>query len=269
MFVTTCEDKTIRFWDLENKRQKNYIKIEEDIKPTSSTFSINEDIFAVGFNTGNIKFYSSLDFHLERELVERKFPINVIKYSKDDKLVAFATNDERGNNIIDIYYTSSYNKYGTLTGAQKQINGFDWSSDGKYIACYSHEKECRIFSVIDKFMISNYNDVDNQEWYTWSISYGWPLKGYYDNKENKAPIYSCERFKLKNDSNFIIATGGYDGGVRLYKYPIANKSQRYIKNIIEHGDKITNVKFGKVGEYEILITSGSDGCLIAWKIEQI
>ena len=269
MFVTTCEDKTIRFWDLENKRQNNYIKIDEDMKPTFSTFSINEDIFAVGFNSGIIKFYSSLDFHLERELRERKSPINVIKYSKDDQLVAFATNDEKGNNIIDIYFTSSYNKYGTLTGAQKQINGFDWSEDGKYIVSYSHEKECRIFSVFDKFMISRYSDVDNKEWHTWTLSYGWPLKGYYDNKENKTSIYSCERFKLRNDSTYIIATGDYDGGVRLYKYPIANKSQRYIKNIIEHGNKITNVKFGKVGAYDILITSGSDGCLIAWKIEQI
>ena len=98
------------------------------------------------------------------------------------------------------------------------------SVDGKYIVCYSHQKEYRIFSVIDKYMISTYSDVDNKEWYTWTISYGSPLKRYYHNKENNAPIYSCERFKLKNDSNYIIATGDYDGGVRLYKYPIANKS---------------------------------------------
>ena len=269
LFVTTSEDKTIRFWNLETKKQNNFILIDEDIKPTSSTFSINEDYFAVGFNTGIVKFYLTSNFHVEKELRERKNQIYEIKYSKEDNLIAFSTKDERGNNIIDIYFTNSYNKFCTLNGAQNIINGLDWSDDGKYIVSFSHEKECRIFSVFDKFMISNYSDVDYKDWNTWTISYGWPLKGYYDSKEGKTPIYSCERFKLRNDANYVIAIGDYNGSVKIYKYPIANKDQRYINNIIEHGKRITNVKYGKVGNKDILMTSGSDGCLIAWIIEQI
>ena len=57
--------------------------------------------------------------------------------------------------------------------------------------------------------------------------------------------------------------------VKLYKYPITNKDQRYITNIIGHGNKITNVRFGKIENKNILFTSSSDDCLIAWEIEQV
>ena len=270
MFITTSEDKTIRFWNLETKRQSNFIKINEDIKPTCSTISRSENYLAIGFNSGNIKFYSTLDFQIGKDLKERTDPITAIKFSKDDDLIACATKDERGNNVIDIYFTSSYNKFGTLKGAQNTINGLDWSEDGKYIVCFSHEKECRVFSVIDKFMISQYSDIDFKEWNTWTNGYGWPLRGYYDSKEGNVPIYACERFKLnEDDDNYIIAVGDYNGHIKLYKYPIVNKDQKYIDNIIEHGKKVTNVKFGKVGNKYILFTSGADGCLIAWEIQKI
>ena len=269
LFVTTCEDKTIRFWDLENKKQNNFFKINEDIKPTSSTFSIDESKFVVGFETGMIRFYSTIDFHIEKELRERLFPITVIKYSKDNDLFACASKDERQNNIIDIYFSKSYNKYCTLTGEIKEIKGLDWSEDGKHIAAFSLEKECRIFSVVDKFMISDYSSVDFKEWHTWSLGYGWPLKGYYDTQKGIFPICACERFKFSENSNYFIAIGNFAGCVQLYKYPIANKNQKYISNIIEHGKRITHIKFGKIENKDILITAGSDGLLIAWEIEQI
>ena len=270
MFVTTCEDKTIRFWDLEKKKQNNFILIdEEDLIPTSSTFSNKEDYLVVGFNTGAIRFYSTPNNILKKEIKERTSPITAIKFYKDDNKLACATKDERGNPIIDLYINDTFYKYCTLTGAQNQIDGLDWSDDGEYIVTFSHKRECRIFSFIDKFMISNYSDVDYKEWCTWTIGYGWPLKGYYNSNEDNAPIIACERFKLHNESNYVIAIGDHNGCVKLYKYPIASKSQKCITNIIEHGKKVTNVRFGKVETKNILFTSGSDECLIAWEIEEI
>ena len=269
LFVSTSEDKTIRFWDLENKKQKSFIKIEEDIKPTTSSFSKQENIFAVGFNTGIIRFYSTSDFHVEKELKESNNSISAIKYSKDDDLIACATKDDNGNNIIDLFKTDSFYHYGTLHGAQKQIDGLDWSENSKFLVSFSHEKECRVFSIVDKHMISQYSDVDYLEWNTWTIAYGWPLKGYYKSKEGKIPIYACERFKLNKEDNYVIGIGDYNGCVKLYKYPIANKEQRCITNVTEHGQKITNIRFGKIENKNLLFTSSSDGCLIAWEIEQI
>ncbi len=269
MFVTTSEDKTIRFWDLNNKTQYNFIKINEDIKPTAASFSIKEDIFAVGFNNGIIRFYLTTDFHMEREIKGGNGSINAIKYSKDDDLIAYTTQDEKGNNVIEIYKTNTFYHYGTLKGAQTKINGLDWSDDCKYIASFSHEGECRIFSVYDKYMISDYSLVDFKEWNSWTLAYGWPLKGYYNSKEGETPIYACERFKLDNEEKYVIAIGDYHGNVKLYKYPITNKDQRYITNIIGHGNKITNVRFGKIENKNILFTSSSDECLIAWQIEQV
>jgi WD40 repeat protein len=267
MFITTCEDKTIRLWNLETKKQNDFIILNEDIKPTCSALSINEEIFAVGFDSGLIKFYSTQDFRVEKEIKESSSPITAIKYSKNYEKFACATQDVKENYIIDIYDSMTYNKERTLLGAQNQINGLDWSKDGKYIVSFSHEKECRIFNVQEKTMISQYSDVDFKEWDTWTICYGWPLKGYYDSKEGKVPIYTCERFKLSENENDIIAVGDCEGRIKLFKYPIINKDQKYISNIIEHGKRATNIKFGKIKNKNIIVSSGSDGCLIAWVIE--
>ena len=273
MFVTTCEDKTIRFWDLENKKQINYIQTEiEDYTPTSSTFSYKEDYLLVGFSAGIIRFYSIPNFNEDKskEIKVSNFPITVIKYYKDDNKLACATKDVKGNAVIDIFINNNKDKYCSIVGAQNEIDGLDWSDDGNYIVSFSHNRECRIFSLIDKKMISDYSEVDYKEWLTWTIGYGWPLKGYYNSKEDNAPIIACEKFKLNDeDTNYVIAIGDYNGCVKLYKYPIADKSQKYISNIIEHGNKVSNVRFGRIGNKNILLTSGGDECLIAWEIEQI
>ena len=276
IFVTTCEDKTIRFWDLDNKKQSTFILIDEDMKPTASAFSNQGDFFVVGFNNGNIRLYStSPSIQTKKDIKEkdRTNPITVMKYSKDDDLLACATKDEKGNNIIDVYFASSFNKYCTFIGAQNQIDGLDWTEKGDFIVSFSHEKECRIFSINYKMMITDYNnekyDIGYQEWNTFTICYGWLLKGYYDSKDGDVPIYACERFKIDQNGNYVIAIGDYNGNAKIYKFPIIDKNQKSIGNAINHGRKVTHVKFGKVGMKDILMTSGSDGCLITWKIEEI
>ena len=160
-------------------------------------------------------------------------------------------------------------KYCTLVGAQNNIDGIDWSEDSKYIVTFSHDKECRIFSLIDKFMISRYSDVDNYEWNSWTLGYGWALKGYYDGIYGNIPIYSSERFKLDNEEIYNIAIGDMNGSVKLFKFPIANKDQKDVSNFNYHVKKITHMKFGNINNNYILFTSSSDGCLIAWEIRKI
>ena len=266
-FVTTGKDKTIRFWDPKSKRQIKLIKLEDDAIPTSASFTINEDNFIVGFDSGNIKQLSGINFSIKKSIKERKDQINVIKCSKNE-LIACSTKDLKGNNVIDVYF-NSMKKYCTLVGAQNNIDGIDWSEDSKYIVTFSHDKECRIFSLIDKFMISRYSDVDNYEWNSWTLGYGWALKGYYDGIYGNIPIYSSERFKLDNEEIYNIAIGDMNGSVKLFKFPIANKDQKDVSNFNYHVKKITHMKFGNINNNYILFTSSSDGCLIAWEIRKI
>ena len=268
-FVTTSEDKTIRFWNIFNKSQDNFIFIKDDMKPTASNFSNQENIFVVGFDTGKMRFYSAdktCKMIREFQMDKRKNPITVIKYNDRDTLLACATKNEKGNNVIDIYFWDSLNLYASITGSQNQINGLDWSKNGNFIVAYSHQKECRVFSILEKCMISEYEKVDYKEWYSWTLGYGWPLTGYYDAVD--IPIYSCERFYIVYRNN-IIVIGDFNGAVKFYKYPIIYKEQKSIKHDVEHGKKVTNVKYGNVGIKNIILTSSSDGCLIAWEIESI
>ena len=219
-----------------------------------------------------MKNYSLLDtgndISLTKSKKERNKKINVLKCSKND-LIACATQDEKGNNIIDVYFTS-LNKFYTLTGAQNQIDGLDWSEDSKYLVTFSHQKECRVFSVLDnKYMISDYSLIDNYKWNSWTLGYGWMLKGYYDGKYGNVPIYVSERFKLDKDEIYNIAIGDINGGIKLFKFPIINKEQKAVTNFNYHAQKVINMKFGNVNNKYILLTSSSDGCLIAWEIWKI
>ena len=269
LFVTTSEDKTIRFWNTFIKIQDKFIYINEEMKPTASNFSNKGSILVIGFDTGKLRFYSTDNIKTmikEFQMDNRKSPITVIKYNEQDTLLACATTDEKGNNVIDIYFWDSLNLYASIIGAKNQINGLDWSKDGHFLVAYSHQKECNVFNILDKSMITEYEEVDYKEWYSWTLGYGWPLKGYYEAID--IPIYSCERFYVIYGKN-IIVIGDINGAVKLFKYPIIDKEQQCIKPDLEHGKKITNVKYGKVGVKHIILTSSSDGCLIAWKIESI
>ena len=268
LFVTTGKDKTIRFWDPKAKKQKKLIYLENDSYPTCSDFSSDEKLFIVGYDSGNVEVYSGNDISLITSKKERNKKINVLKCAKND-LIACATTDEKGNNIIDVYFTS-LNKFCTLTGAQNQIDGLDWSEDSKYLVTFSHEKECRVFSVLDdKYMISDYACIDNYKWNSWTLGYGWMLKGYYDGKYGNVPIYVSDRFKLDKDEIYNIAIGDINGGIKLFKFPIINKEQKAVTNFNYHAKTVINMKFGNVNNKYILLTSSSDGCLIAWEIWKI
>ena len=268
LFVTTGKDRTIRFWNSKEKTQTKFFKLEDDSKPTSAAFSFKEDKFIVGFDSGDIKFFDAINFSVIDKIKERNNTINVIKCSNTD-LVACATNDEKGNHVIDVYFIESKNKYCTLRGAQNNIDGIDWSEDGKYLVSFSHNKECRIFNIAGKYMMSIYSELNNLKWNSWSLGYGWPLKGYYDGNYGKIPIYTSERFKLDNEEIFNIAIGDNTGSIKLFKFPIFSKDQKAVTNYNYHAKEITHMKFGSIDGKYILISSSSDGVLIAWEIKKI
>ena len=268
LFVTTGKDRTIRFWNPKEKIQTKLIKLEEDSKPTSAAFSFNEDTFIVGFDSGNIYFYNAKNFSLVNEIKGKNNKINVVKCSNND-LAACATIDEKGNNVIDIYFIDSTKKYCSLKGAQNNIDGIDWSENSKYLVSFSHNKECRIFNLSGKYMMSIYSDINNLKWNSWSLGYGWLLKGYYDGNYGKIPIYTSERFKLDNEEMFNIAIGDVTGSIKLFKFPIFSKDQKAVTNFNYHTKEITHMKFGIIDGKYILISSSSDGVLIAWEIKKI
>ncbi len=111
LFITTSEDSTIRFWNYKENRQENFLKVnienpsdqkdKFELKPTAADISKNEDTLAIGLNTGSIRFYYTKDFKILKEINERKSNINVIKYSKDGKYIACASNTGMGE-CLDI-----------------------------------------------------------------------------------------------------------------------------------------------------------------------
>ena len=113
--------------------------------------SFDENLFVVGYDSGNIEIYSGKDISLIKSINERKSRINVIKCSKNN-LIACATQDEKANNIIDVYFTS-LNKFCTLLGAQNKIDGLDWSEDSKYLVTFKTNGSSSVGGVTNQVSI--------------------------------------------------------------------------------------------------------------------
>lgn len=70
-----------------------------------------------------------------------------------------------------------------------------------------------------------------------------------------------------NDPNWnLIATGGTDQKVKIFKYPVLVPKQKY-KEYIGHSSHITRVRFSEDEDY-LLSTGGNDRTSLLWEVER-
>ena len=171
------------------------------------------------------------------------------------------------NKILEIIKNSSNSLLYTIKGQNDSITKIDWSYDNQYIACVSQNNEVQIYSSKKGVLITKIDVVKNEEWKTWTRTFGWALNGYYEKGNSK--ITSCERYNKKMKNHQIIAIGNEKGEVRIYKYPVLSEEQEYCNGDYNHGDIVSNVKFALTNSDEngILFTSGNDGCIYKWILE--
>jgi microtubule-associated protein-like 6 len=278
LFISISEDCTIRIWNINENKQEKFIKLEEvkvdkssnisEKKPKSADLSPNEEELIIGFSNGNIKKYSTNNFNETHKMSFNNNPISSIKYSPDGSLIALGTKDNDSNAfVLEIIKNSSNSLLYTIKGQNDSITKIDWSYDNQYIACVSQNNEVQIYSSKKGVLITKIDVVKNEEWKTWTRTFGWALNGYYEKGNSK--ITSCERYNKKMKNNKIIAIGNEKGEVRIYKYPVLSEEQEYCNGDYNHGDIVSNVKFALTNSDEngILFTSGNDGCIYKWILE--
>ncbi len=273
LMITTGNDCTIRFWNIDQNKQENYLKLQNEIdnseklNPTASDLSPNEEVLIVGFSSGNITTYKTKDFSVSNNMQFRQKPISIIKYSPDGHLIAAGSISETGKFTLDIINNLSHSLVHSFEDQQDLITRIDWSQDSQYISCSSQNEEVEIYNVKKKVKLDKTDVVKNEEWNTWTQNFGWPLSGYYNSGGSK--IIACERYEKTMKGDKIIAIGNENGEVRIYKYPILGEQQQFSIGDINHADKVSNVKFALTnsGEKGILFTSGNDGCLYKWDLQ--
>ena len=279
-FVTISEDCTVRFWDDRIEKQNFFLRLNEqqklnkrdlikdNLKPTALTFSKDEETLVIGFYSGIVRFYSTDKFQIIHEILYRKKPITSLKYSNNNQLISIASMNISGKNVIDIYKSNNYKKEYTFI-AENIINNFEWSKDDKILAASSKEKKIYFYDVNDKKKIDDFL-INIDEWNNWSLTFGLPLIGYYESKENRnSKIEVCEKFEEKFHDSNIIAVGDDKGYIKIYKYPVLDNSYGCVVTDIPHSGKVSGLRFLPIvllkGE-TMLNSIGSDGCIYKWKI---
>ena len=265
VFLTTCEDGTLRFWNYEDNKQKDFLRFDNEdgvFKPTSVTLSPNEEKLFIGFSNGMIRVYAVKEFSLVKEFSFRKNPITILKVTSDGKFIACATTDETDVNVIDILNADDYSLLTTLKGQAGAFTGLDWSKDTTYIASSSLDGEMRIFHAKKGVMVNNYEDLKNIEWDSYSRTYGWPVMGYYDSGAERLTAVQLSEKKI--ESNKVLALGNETGEIRVYNYPILAANNRFIKGDVCHAGKVTCVQFSD--KQDVLFTAGSEGIIYKWDI---
>ena len=265
VFLTTCEDGTLRFWNYEDNKQKDFLRFDNEdgvFKPTSVTLSPNEEKLFIGFSNGMIRVYAVKEFSLVKEFSFRKNPITILKVTSDGKFIACATTDETDVNVIDILNADDYSLLTTLKGQAGAFTGLDWSKDTTYIASSSLDGEMRIFHAKKGVMVNNYEDLKNIEWDSYSRTYGWPVMGYYDSGAERLTAVQLSEKKI--ESNKVLALGNETGEIRVYNYPILAANNRFIKGDVCHAGKVTCVQFSD--QQDVLFTAGSEGIIYKWDI---
>jgi len=272
LFITSCEDGTVRFWNCNENKLENYLKLDknektnEEMKPTSIALSNNENILVVGFNIGNINLYNTNNFELRKEIKDNKKPITSIKYSPNSSYLAVGTSDNNDISMVKIYNSNTYELITRLIGQNGPIINIDFSMDSQYISTSSEFGELRIFSITKAVEITKYDKFKEEEWDSWTRIFGWPLLGYYDSKVGK--ITSCERYEKKVGNERIIAIGEEGGSIKIYKYPVIAPNQTPVIGEITHGENVNHLKFAIKNKNEdiVLMSSSSDGVLYKWII---
>jgi WD40 repeat protein len=272
LFITSCEDGTIRFWNCNDNKIENYLRFDnneknENLKPTCITLNNNENLLVIGFNLGNIKFYNTNNFELTKEIKDSDKPINSLKYSPNSSYLAVGTLDNKDIAVIKIYNSNTYQLITRLMGQNGPIINMDFSMDSQYISSSSELGEFRVFSVTKGVEINKYDKFKDEEWNSWSRIYGWPLMGYYDSNVGK--ITSCERYEKKIKNDRIIAIGEESGNVKIYKYPIVAPNQMPLTAENNHSGKVSHLKFSiKNTNEDIVLMTSSDGVLYKWNISK-
>ena len=100
------------------------------------------------------------------------------------------------------------------------------------------------------------------QWASWTIPYGWPVKGLWPEGEAVPDVQAVDRCQ----DGTLLATGDAHGRVRVLNYPCASEAggAAWVSGK-GHASNVTNARFTSDNEYLITV-GGTDRCVLQWKV---
>lgn len=125
-------------------------------------------------------------------------------------------------------------------GFSSALLHLDWSKDGSNIVSVSQAYELKFARVdedaSDKADVAA-TSMRNTEWATWTCKFGFPVQGIWQDVD-----YSNINTVCASPSRQLLATGGDDQVIRLFKYPVVVPKQKN-KGYVGHASHVTRVRF--------------------------
>ena len=146
--ATASDDKTVRLWDLQQKRILKCRQLSASIR--SCAFSVDAKQLACGLSDGKLVI---LNVEGEMKVVHEtkdKFTevLHEMKYSPDGKYLAVGSNDT----TVYILSTQNYQKVvAKFTKNSSSITHLDWSKDSRFVLTNAADGANLVFQADSKF----------------------------------------------------------------------------------------------------------------------
>ena len=253
-FVTAGDDKTLRVYDMYQRRQIAVRNIGS--RARSAAYSPDGKYVAVGFFAGGfIVFETSTG----NELVAKKHrreEISDVKFSPDGRWLAVGSHD----NFVDIYdCTRRYKRVGVCKGHSSYITHLDWSEDSRYLQSNSGDYELLFWEVPGCEQVRFPTALKDTKWDTWTSTLGWPVQGIWPKHADGTDVNAA----CRSADGEVVATADDFGLVKLFRYPSDVGRADYL-GYLGHAAHVTNCRFSYNDEF-LITTGGSDRCAFQWR----
>ncbi|XP_033122529.1 echinoderm microtubule-associated protein-like 6 [Anneissia japonica] len=256
MFASASDDKTIRIWDIQNKKMAYLAKLGAAAR--SICYSPDGEMVAVGLKNGEFMVVVAATLKVWGKKRDRNKTITDIKFSPDGKHLAIGS-DDGCVDFYDLTQGPSLNRVGFCKGIPSFVFQLDFSADGKFIQVGTGAYKRLVYNVPGGKPIMDSATIDKITWQTWTSVLGQEVIGIWPRKAEKADV-NCS--VVSGNSN-AIATGDDYGFVKLFDFPSSEKFAPH-KKYVGHSAHVTNVKFTFDDRY-LISAGGDDCCLFVWK----
>jgi WD40 repeat protein len=268
VYATTCEDKSLRLWDVKTRKPLTKIMIKDNA--ICLAWAPDGKQIAVGGKSGGVQIlnYANKQFEDELTIKKRAKRIQCMAFSPNGKFLAVGS----AENLIDIYSVDNgnYKLSGTCKGNSSVILHVDFSKDSKFIQSCAQSYELLFYESENANQFTKSRDLRNTEWNTFTSILGWDVQGIWPAESDGSDINAVARSR----SAKYLASAEDSGAVRLFNYPCVGggldktgKLTRRPQSQVGrgHSSHVTNVDWLFDDSY-LLSVGGADMSVFQWKV---
>jgi microtubule-associated protein-like 6 len=209
-FITVGQDMVLAIWDIPNRRQKKFARL--DCQSNVVSYSSDGNFLAIGYTNGTLTILnSSFAAHVSRK--DRKKEISEIKFSPNNRICAVGAHDQM---ILTYDVTKKFKPLKKLRGHSSTILHIQFSIDSEKLLSTCKAYEILFYHVEDgKQWTSGASGSKDEPWADWSSPLGWPVQGIFPPCADGSDINAVDRHPDKQ----TLASADDFGMVKLFKFP--------------------------------------------------